>query len=78
VEAKAGGGEAGDTRPETLQETRGSGLPTTYHRYKVCWQHRAGRDEHSDQAALDFITVVMCKATSQSAPVRTPLVCEKK
>lgn len=41
---------------------------------EACWQHCAGQDEYSDPAAVDFITVITCKATSQNTPVRTLLL----
>lgn len=54
-----------------------TGITTTYCRSlcaEVRWQHSAGQDKCSDPAALDFITVIMCKATSQNTPVCTLLL----
>ena len=49
-----------------------TGITTTYCRSlcaEVRWQHGAGWDKYSDPAALDFITMITCKATSQNTPV---------
>lgn len=54
-----------------------TGLTTMYRRSlcaEACWQHGAGHDEYSAPAAVDFITVITCKATSQNTPVRTLLL----